>query len=81
MENMPVNRGRENLDLIKFFAAPMTFTSYSVLEQYYTSRGATIISETAETDATTEETTVVPNIVINASDILHDYTKILEILG
>ena len=81
MENMPVNRGRENLDLIKFFSAPMTFTSYSVLEQYYTSRGATIISETTEPDATTEEAPAVPDIVINANDILHDYTKILEILG
>ena len=81
MENMPVNKSRQNQDLIKFYAAPNNFTTYSVLEQYYTSRGATIISEMAEEKTETEEEPVKPDIIINSKDILLDYTKVLEILG
>jgi hypothetical protein len=71
LDGLPINYGNQNQSLIKFFAEPMTFTSYDIITQYYKSRGATIIDDKSiEHD---EE--------VNQSDILLDYTKVLEILG
>ena len=71
MENMPINRGRQNEDLIKFYAVPNTFNTYSVLNQYYISRGATITNDPLEE----------ADEAVLAHDIVRDYTKVLEILG
>ena len=71
LSGIPINYGNQNQSLIKFFAQPLTFTSYDILTQYYKSRGASIVDDKSiEHD---EE--------VNQTDILLDYTKILEILG
>ena len=71
MENMPINSGRQNQDIIKFYAEPNTFNTYSVLNQYYISRGATI----------TNDPLVEADEAVLAHEIVRDYTKVLEILG
>lgn len=71
IENMPVNRGRQNEELIKFYGQPNTFNTYSVLNQYYISRGATITNDPLEE---ADESVL-------AHDLVRDYTKVLEILG
>lgn len=71
MENMPINSGRQNQDIIKFYAEPNTFNTYSILNQYYISRGATI----------TNDPLVEADEAVLAHEIVRDYTKVLEILG
>ncbi len=73
MTNMPINKGRQNQDLIKFYTVENSFTTYSVLNQYYISRGATVVNEIPEDSE--------PKILVKYQDIVTDYTKVLEILG
>jgi hypothetical protein len=74
MNDMPVNKSRQNQDLIKFYTVENSFTTYSILSQYYTSRGATIVNTIPEDETELE-------ILIKTDDIINDYTKVLEILG
>lgn len=74
MSNMPINSGTQNQDLVKFYAVESSFTTYNVLLQHYISRGATILDGS-------EDAEVVPDLTVTSDDILHDYTKVLEILG
>ena len=74
MNDMPVNKSRVNQDLIKFYTVENSFTTYSILMQYYTSRGATVIDTIPEDDTELD-------VLIETNDVINDYTKILEILG
>jgi len=71
LSGIPINYGNQNQAIIKFFAEPQKFTCYDVLMQWYKSRGASIVNDKQEEHD--EE--------VNQSDVILDYTKILEILG
>ena len=71
MAGIPINNGNQNQALIQFFAEEPKFTSYDVLCQYYRSRGAAIVDDPKEEH----------DVEVFQSDILTDYTKVLEILG
>lgn len=71
LRGIPINSGNQNSALVQFFAEEPKFTSYDVLCQYYKSRGATVIDDPAEEH----------ELEVLQSDIINDYTKVLEILG
>ena len=71
MAGIPINNGNQNQALIQFFAEEPKFTSYDVLCQYYRSRGAAIVDDPKEEH----------DVEVLQSDIITDYTKVLEILG
>ena len=71
LSGIPINNGNQNSALVQFFAEEPKFTSYDVICQYYKSRGATI----------TDDMSIEHEVEIKQSDIINDYTKVLEILG
>lgn len=73
LSGIPINNGNQNQALVQFFAEEPKFTSYDVLCQYYKSRGATVVSEMVEG--------VDVDLEVKQSDIILDYTKVLEILS
>ena len=67
----------QQTSIIKFFGqVQMKYNSYDILEQYYTARGATIVTELPKQ----EEETVVDE-KITFQEISSDYVKILSIIG
>jgi hypothetical protein len=73
MSGIPINHGNQNQALIQFFTEEPKFTSYDVLCQYYKSRGATVTDEKVDG--------VEVDLEVMQSDIILDYTKVLDILS
>ena len=77
LNGLPVNTVGEpeqfQLNLLKFFTCPISFSIYDILQQYYISRGAEVI------DYLTDEIDLVEK--ITKDDLIKDYTRILEIIG
>ena len=65
-----------NKDVIKYFTAPKTFTSYEIMRQHFISRGATVLDTMPEED---EEIEVYESWPVE--DVVNDYVKVLSMIG
>ena len=80
INNVPTFDSRQGsyyINLVKYFTAPQTFTSYEIMEQHFKSRGALVIPEMPIQEEDKE-------LVAEAwmvDDVVQDYTKILGMIG
>ena len=65
-----------NKDVIKYFTAPKTFTSYEIMRQHFISRGATVLDTMPKEDEGIEVYESWP-----VEDVVNDYVKVLSMIG